>query len=213
MKSRADRASYQRSSVSRQPHNGRQIAAKVHATRQATPPEIDACVLFRNLPRDCGLRAADRQAIRKYASQLNLDVASGRGFDCLVTNDEHLRALNRQFRGHDYATDVLSFPSGAARGAAGELAISIERAAAQAREFGHSTAAEIRILMLHGVLHLIGHDHEQDRGEMRRLERVWRLAHDLPSGLIGRRTARAALRPRANSTGTRRKLRSEGLPQ
>jgi probable rRNA maturation factor len=185
----------------------------LRATRQATPPEIAACVLFRNLPRDCGLRAVDRRAIRRYASQLNLDVASGRGFDCLVTNDEHLRGLNRQFRGHDYGTDVLAFPSGAARGAAGELAISIERAAAQAREYGHSTAAEIQILMLHGVLHLIGHDHEQDRGKMRRLERTWRLAHDLPSGLIGRQAKRAAGRPKASAAGARPKQRSARLPQ
>jgi probable rRNA maturation factor len=175
---------------------------------RVTPPEIDACVMFRNLPRECALRPVDRRAIRKYASQLNMDVASGRGFDCLLTNDEHLRALNLQFRGNDYSTDVLAFPSGAARGAAGELAISIERAAAQARQFGHSMLVEIRILMLHGVLHLIGHDHEQDSGEMRQLERAWRLAHDLPSGLIGRREKRAAGRPKSSAAGTRPKTRS-----
>jgi len=218
--SRTDRASYQRSAVSRQPSHGRQttgapsrIAGEVHATRQATPPEIDACVLFRNLPRECGLRAVDRRAIRQYASQLNMDVASGRGFDCLLTNDERLRALNLQFRGNDYPTDVLSFPSGTARGAAGELAISIERAAAQARQFGHSTVVEIRILMLHGVLHLIGHDHEQDSGEMRQLERAWRLAHELPSGLIGRQEKRAAARPKSSAAGTRTKTRSARAPQ
>jgi probable rRNA maturation factor len=172
-----------------------------------TPPEIDACVLFRNLPRNCGLSPLDRRAIRKYASQLNLDVASGRGFDCLLTNDEHLRALNLQFRGNDYSTDVLSFPSGTARGAAGELAISMERAAAQARQFGHSTLVEIQILMLHGVLHLIGYDHERDSGEMRRLERIWRLAHDLPTGLIGRREKKAAV-PKARASVAGRKLRS-----
>ena len=195
--------SNQRSAVGSEPRN----------VRQATPPEIDACVLFRNLPGNCGLGAADRRAIRKYASQLNLDVAAGRGFDCLMTNDEHLRALNHQFRGHDYATDVLSFPSGAACGAAGELAISIERAAAQGREFGHSTMAEIQILMLHGVLHLIGHDHEQDRGEMRGLERALRLAYGLPPGLIGRRVRRASGWPKASPAGALRKPRSRRLPQ
>ena len=173
-----------------------------------TIPEIAACVMFRNLPSECGLHAVDRGAIRKYASQLNMDVASGRGFDCLLTNDAHLRALNLQFRGNDYSTDVLSFPSGAVRGAAGELAISIERAAAQARQFGHSTLVEIRILMLHGVLHLIGHDHEQDSGEMRQLERAWRMAHGLPSGLIGRRKKRAAGRPKSSAARTRPKTRS-----
>jgi probable rRNA maturation factor len=214
-----DAPGYKRSPVSNRPHNGYQmapvgskIAARVDGTQRATPPQIDACVLFSNLPRDCGLPAVDRRAIRKYASQLNLDVASGRGFDCLVTNDGRLRALNNQFRGRDYPTDVLSFPSGASRGAAGEIAISMERAAAQAHEFGHSTAVEIQILMLHGVLHLMGHDHEQDRGEMRRLERTWRLAYDLPSGLIGRRASRAAGRPKASAAATGLKPRSDRLP-
>jgi probable rRNA maturation factor len=68
----------------------------------------------------------------------------------------------------------------------GDLAISWQRARAQAREFGHSTEAEIQVLMLHGLLHLMGLDHETDDGRMSRTERRWRRALGLPAGLIER---------------------------
>jgi probable rRNA maturation factor len=117
-------------------------------------------------------------------------VARGRGVVCLITDDRELRRLNRQFRGKNRATDVLSFPadlaSGASRGALGEIAISIDRAAEQAAERGHSLADELRILMLHGLLHLSGFDHETDSGEMGRAEMRWRKRLGLPVGLIER---------------------------
>ena len=92
-----------------------------------------------------------------------------------------------QFRGKDYATDVLSFPAEPSDARhLGDLAISTLRARAQAREFGHSTEDELRILMLHGVLHLLGHDHETDRGRMARVESRWRKELGLPNGLIER---------------------------
>jgi len=95
-----------------------------------------------------------------------------------------LRRLNREFRGKDYPTDVLSFPG--SDGHLGDLAISAARARAQAREFGHTTEDELRILMLHGVLHLMGMDHEADNGRMARAERRWRRELGLPNGLIER---------------------------
>jgi probable rRNA maturation factor len=116
-------------------------------------------------------------------------VAAGRAFTCLVTNDRELRRLNNDFLGHDYPTDVLSFPAPNANGNLGEIAISAERAAAQAQEFGHSTVDEIRILLLHGVLHLTGMDHEADQGEMQRSEEKWRAEFGLPGALIARATA------------------------
>jgi probable rRNA maturation factor len=92
-----------------------------------------------------------------------------------------LRRLNRQFRGLDYPTDVLSFPAAAPAARLGDLAISLGRARAQAREFGHDIEHEVEILMLHGLLHLLGFDHETDRGQMARAEKRWRtrlgLAH------------------------------------
>src|SRR5581483_5048690 len=112
------------------------------------------------------------RALSAFARKLQEQVAKGRTFDCLITGDAELRKLNREFLGKDYPTDVLSFPSGISPGQAGrptplgDLAISVARARAQAKEHGHSTEEEVRILMLHGVLHLLGMDHETDRGRM-----------------------------------------------
>jgi len=127
---------------------------------------------------------ASQRAIRRFARRLEREVAKGGRFDCLVTGDAELRKLNRDFRGKDYATDVLSFPGG--NGHLGDLAISAARARAQARQFGHTTEDELRILMLHGVLHLLGMDHETDGGRMARAERRWRRELGLPDGLIER---------------------------
>jgi probable rRNA maturation factor len=96
-----------------------------------------------------------------------------------------MRSLNARFRGKDAATDVLSFPSGE-KNPIGDIAISLGRARAQARECGHSTEEEICILLLHGVLHLLGMDHETDNGAMARAELRWRRKLDLPAGLIER---------------------------
>jgi probable rRNA maturation factor len=140
----------------------------------------DDLVLFRRAP--TGLK---RPALKEFARALRDLIANGREFHCLISDDRELRRLNRQFLGADYATDVLSFPLND-NGLLGELAISADRAAAQAREFGHSHLDEIRILMLHGVLHLVGMDHETDRGAMARAEARWRKKLNLPVGLIGR---------------------------
>jgi probable rRNA maturation factor len=105
-------------------------------------------------------------------------------FSVLLTGDEQLRALNLQFRGKDKPTDVLSFPALAQTG--GDLAISLETAAAQAAEHGHTLQMEIKILILHGLLHLAGYDHERDKGQMRRRETLLRKQFDLPAGLVER---------------------------
>ncbi len=132
----------------------------------------------------CGFPAGEKQELEKFARTLRRELAGDREFHCRVTTDAELRRLNREFRGQDSATDVLSFPGEDEY--LGDLAISRERADGQAREFGHSPSEEIRILMLHGVLHLLGFDHENDRGEMSNLERQWRLQLTLPAGLIER---------------------------
>jgi probable rRNA maturation factor len=131
------------------------------------------------------------RALSIFARKLEREVAKGRPFDILITGDAELRKLNRDFRGKDYATDVLSFPSGAglpahSTGSVGDLAISIARARAQAKQYGHTTEQEIRILMLHGLLHLLGMDHEKDAGRMARAEGRWRRELGLPTGLIER---------------------------
>jgi len=94
----------------------------------------------------------------------------------VFVSDETIRKLNRQFRGKNYATDVLSFPNQPEafevenKEHLGELVISVQRAQAQARRNGLSFSNEVRQLILHGLLHLSGYDHETDKGEMNRLE-------------------------------------------
>lgn len=145
-------------------------------------------VTFRHVRESLG-----RRSIQRFASKLETELAKGRPFHCLITGDAELRRLNREFRDKDYATDVLSFPSGTGLLAAevshpylGDLAISLPRAKAQAREYGHRPEQEIEILMLHGVLHLLGMDHEVDGGLMARAEKRWRTRLGLPAGLIER---------------------------
>ena len=125
-----------------------------------------------------------RRNVRDFARRIHSTVARGRAFTCLISDDEYLCRLNLQYRGVDQATDVLSFPSQS--GDLGDIAISLDRAVAQARDFGHSAEEEIAVLMLHGVLHLLGMDHERDNGRMRRAESRWRKLLGLPSSLIER---------------------------
>jgi probable rRNA maturation factor len=102
-----------------------------------------------------------------------------------IVSDTRVRALNRKFRRKDKATDVLSFPSGE-RGYLGDVLISSGVAARQARAAGHSLTTELRVLALHGLLHLLGYDHERDDGQMARLERRLRRVGGLREGLIER---------------------------
>lgn len=108
----------------------------------------------------------------------------------LLTTDPAIRKLNRQFRGIDKATDVLSFlPADFVQGQkniAGDLAISLPTARRQSTACGHSLAIELKVLILHGLLHLAGYDHESDSGQMDRRERVLRARLGLPQGLIER---------------------------
>ncbi|MBI1791597.1 MAG: rRNA maturation RNase YbeY [Acidobacteria bacterium] len=158
------------------------------AARRAGPKTVSPDREYELLigrPQACPARLR-RGALRAFARRLSDHVAGGRRFQCLLTGDRELRRLNRQFLGHDYPTDVLSFPDPSPDGFLGELAISVDRAGAQARQYGHTLLDEIRILMLHGVLHLLGMDHETDGGRMARAETRWRRKLDLPAGLIER---------------------------
>jgi probable rRNA maturation factor len=106
----------------------------------------------------------------------------------LIESNERMQALNRHFRQKDKPTDVLSFSAAPAvqRIHAGDIAISADIATANARSLGHSVADEIKILILHGMLHLAGHDHENDSGHMARLEKRLRAQLMLPSSLTER---------------------------
>jgi probable rRNA maturation factor len=111
-----------------------------------------------------------------------------------IVSDRRIRSLNRTYRRQDYATDVLSFPSNPKslipnpypRKFLGDIVIARGVARRQAREAGHSEATELRVLALHGLLHLLGYDHERDNGRMARVERRLRVKGGLRQGLIER---------------------------
>jgi len=115
----------------------------------------------------------------------------------LVTTSRELHQLNRRFRGKNRATDVLSFPAAPGIvGFAGDVAISAEIAAYNAGALGHTVAEEIKILALHGILHLAGYDHEKDDGVMARKEQRIRKVLGLPGGLIERTEGKEPAAPR-----------------
>jgi probable rRNA maturation factor len=113
----------------------------------------------------------------------------------VLLSDARVRELNRRFRRTDRPTDVLSFPSAAVEpGAAGpylgDVVIAAGVARRQAKEAGHSIQTELRVLALHGLLHLLGYDHERDAGRMARVERRLRRKGGLREGLIERQPPR-----------------------
>jgi len=136
-------------------------------------------VIVRSTVQGVSARALEQFAARaQRAARLRGEV------DVLVTSSAELRRLNRRFRGKDAATDVLSFPS--SNGTAGDLAISAQIAARNALRLGHTAADELKILILHGLLHLAGYDHETDGGAQAREEARLRRALGLPVALIER---------------------------
>ncbi len=108
----------------------------------------------------------------------------------LLTSDAAMRDLNRRFRGKNKPTDVLSFPAAnllqSREKIAGDIAVSVDTARRQSAKQGHALSIEIKVLILHGLLHLAGYDHEVDVGQMRRRERSLRGGLGLPQGLIER---------------------------
>ena len=97
--------------------------------------------------------------------------------DILISGNQRLRDLNRRFRRKNKPTDVLSFP----RSSGGDIAISAQIALQNAQRYGHSVAIELKILVLHGMLHLAGYDHESDNGRMARAELRLRSQLKLPA--------------------------------
>jgi probable rRNA maturation factor len=149
------------------------------------------------------LRMPSTRTLTRFLAQARLAVRLRGQVSVLLTTDAAQRSLNRRFRGKNKPTDVLSFPADqSAPGAekiAGDLSISVPTARRQATQQGHSLSTEIKVLILHGVLHLAGYDHEIDTGEMARRERTLRTRLRLPGGLI-ERTVSAAPKARVRAT-------------
>jgi probable rRNA maturation factor len=129
----------------------------------------------------------------------------------LLTTNREMQSLNSRFLSKNVATDVLSFPANLELPgqSAGDIAISTEMAAQNGKRLGHSPGEEVKILALHGLLHLAGYDHEHDNGRMARKEQQLRIRLGLPAGLIERNIISARIpdtRPRksrrAPVTGT-----------
>jgi probable rRNA maturation factor len=158
----------------------------------------------RGMDKDAGL---GRAALLKFLRLARAAVGLEGEVHVLLADDVTLRRLNRQFRGKDKATDVLSFPADAQgvfhgeKKLAGDLAISVETAARQAKRFGHTLKDEVRVLLLHGLLHLAGFDHEQDEGQMAVRERELRSELGLPGGLIERVSGGGRARGKKTNAG------------
>jgi probable rRNA maturation factor len=128
--------------------------------------------------------------LTRFLNRARLAIDLRGAVDVLLASDATLRQLNKTFRNKNRPTDVLSFPAPSAFAAkhAGDLAISLETAARQAKTYGHTLAEETKILLLHGLLHLYGEDHETDNGEMAAREANLRRELRLPTTLIERTT-------------------------
>ncbi len=135
------------------------------------------------LQNPCRYPEAGARRLRPWLSPLVAELAPAAGsFAVRFVSDREMRRLNATFRQRDEATDVLSFPADFCHAAVaaggdshlGDVAISVPTARWQAARLGHDIDVELRILLLHGVLHCLGHDHETDGGVMDRLERQLR---------------------------------------
>jgi probable rRNA maturation factor len=136
------------------------------------------------------IRGVSRSALERFVARAQRAVGLRGEVNLLVASSAELRRLNRDFRHQDKPTDVLSFPA-ISREFAGDIAISGDIARANARRMGHSVDRELRVLALHGLLHLAGYDHETDDGQMRRKEERLRAALGLPAALIARTERKA----------------------
>ncbi len=149
-----------------------------------------------------------KPALERFLLRVRRAVKLKGTVNVLVTSSAQLRAMNRQFRGHNKPTDVLSFPSAVptrtpARPFAGDVAISADIARENAARLGHPMADEIRILALHGVLHLAGFDHERDNGQMARKELQLRQRLRLPVSLLQRNGQAPSHSPGRHKAGPR----------
>lgn len=134
------------------------------------------------------LAGVSRTALARFLGRAQRAAGLRGEVNVLLTSTQEIRDLNRRYRGKNQATDVLSFPTdgGTGKGFAGDIAISADLAARAGQQFGHALAEEVKVLLLHGVLHLAGYDHERDNGRMARKEERLRAQFHLPLSLTER---------------------------
>jgi probable rRNA maturation factor len=123
--------------------------------------------------------------LSRFATRMQRALGIKGDVNICITSNREIQSLNWRFRRKNRPTDVLTFPS-TVPNVAGDIAISLEIAAANADQLGHSMDTEVKILILHGMLHLAGYDHEIDDGEMEAKEAALRMQLKLPVGLIQR---------------------------
>lgn len=175
---------------------------------QATTAKRSAARVPAVLPKN--LRIPTVRTLSRFLREAQAAVRLRGQVTVLLTTDTAIRRLNRQFRGKNKATDVLSFPAPEPipgcdmEPIAGDLAVSVPTARRQAVEQGHPLSTEIKVLILHGLLHLAGYDHESDNGKMARRERILRARLRLPQGLIERVEGQKPLTPKSAAKTAKR---------
>jgi probable rRNA maturation factor len=196
-----------------QPATGRESKAsnrsRARRRRLTMPAPIDTVIILYK-----PVRGLSKAALSRFLSRAQRTVRLPGQVNVLVTTSRDLRCLNRRFRGKDQATDVLSFPVlDESAKLAGDIAISADIASHNARLLGHSPADEIKLLALHGLLHLAGYNHERDDGRMAKEEFRLRKSLQLPMALLERsappprRARRSPSRAASQKTRTRRAVR------
>jgi probable rRNA maturation factor len=148
-------------------------------------------------------RSVSAAQLQRFAMRAQRLVEIQGEVDILIATNKRLHDLNRRFRRKNKPTDVLSFP----RPSGGDIAISAQIARENAQRYGHSLAVELKILVLHGMLHLAGYDHESDNGRMARAEARLRSQLKLTASLIDR-THSGDKSPKAQPTVTKTKSAS-----
>jgi probable rRNA maturation factor len=138
------------------------------------------------------LSAVDAGRLERFGQSARRAVGLRGAVGIVLTSSAEMKRMNAWFRGQHKATDVLSFVADGIRGYAGDISISADIAQRNAVRLGHSVEDEVKVLVLHGMLHLAGYDHEIDKGEMAQNEQQLRAKLGLPASLTERARMKAA---------------------
>jgi|GEM_PF-529659 len=167
---------------------GSKLAGRVRRPADGSRPQGAAPALLAVTVTDGAGRAVRAPGLAAWLQAVAPRAARG-SLGLALVGDRTIRKMNREFAGVDRPTDVLSFPAASTAGpdaSLGDIAIATGVARRQAREAGHAYGTELRVLALHGLLHLLGYDHHRDEGRMARLEARLRRRGGLEHGLIER---------------------------